>query len=118
MNEATQTGVAMAAIATISTVAGLVIGWLRDRDKLQYDQRLSSQDAQIGVLTRQNEAQAREMGELKTEIASCQQKHEAERTAKHELRDQLHTIQLKVQLMEDRAKLRHGDDAADHRPPA
>ena len=35
MNETTQTGVAMAAIAAVSTIAGLLIGWLRDRDKLR-----------------------------------------------------------------------------------
>lgn len=69
MNDATQTGVAMAAIAMISTVAGLVVGYFRDRDKLRYDNELSG-------LRAQNTAQAKQMADQDVKIAELKRTHD------------------------------------------
>lgn len=82
MNEATQTGVAMAAIGLVGTIAGLFFGWLKDRDKIKFDKKLTDQAAQIQTLTTQNATQGTQMAAQATQIATltttqadCEKKH-------------------------------------------
>lgn len=75
MTEATQTGVAMAAIGMIGTVVGLIVGVVKDRDKLKYDKKITDQDAKIAVLTIQNTQQAAEMVSLRHQHTECVEQH-------------------------------------------
>ncbi len=82
MNEATQTGVAMAAIAAVCTVAGALLGWLKERDKLQFDAKLAALQAQntnqesriLALTATQDEC---EEGQRRAEdrARSCEEKH-------------------------------------------
>lgn len=69
MNDATQTGVAMAALTMVGTVVGVVVGYFKDRDKLRYDSELSG-------LRTQNAAQAKQMSDQDTEIAVLKKTHQ------------------------------------------
>lgn len=75
MNDSTQTGVAMAAIAAVCTIVGQLFGWLRDRDKLHNDKQLTEQSVEIASLKSQNTAQAKQMSEQDTEIAELKRTH-------------------------------------------
>lgn len=69
MNEATQTGVAMAIVGMIGTVAGLLVGYFKDRDKLRYDHEL-------GGLRAQNAGQARQIEALERSTREGTEAHE------------------------------------------
>jgi hypothetical protein len=66
MDPATQQGAAMAAIGLAGTLAGLFFGWLRDRDKLRYDQ-------EFAALKTQNATQATQIATLTREHAECKE---------------------------------------------
>lgn len=86
MNDATQTGFAMAAIGLAGTIAGLFFGWLRDRDKLQYD-------AKFTALQTQNSTQAAQIATLADTQAECEKRHK-------ECEDQHKTTELRIRDIE------------------
>ncbi len=63
MNDTTQTGIAMAALAMIGTVVGTVVGYFRDRDKLRHD-------VQLKALETQNKTQAEQIATQAEQIAT------------------------------------------------
>lgn len=68
MNDATQTGVAMAVIGLLGTISGLFFGWLKDREKLRYD-------TEFAALKTQNATQATQIATLTQEHAKCQEQN-------------------------------------------
>ena len=50
MTPETQTGVAMAGIGMVGTIVGLLVGFLKDRDKLKHDAATVRRDADIAIL--------------------------------------------------------------------
>lgn len=86
MNEATQTGVAMAAIGMVGTVVGLLIGWLKDRDKLRYDAEFAKLKANWEKCNEEHTIAKKEIADL----------HARDKSDKMELQTQINT--LKQQL--------------------
>lgn len=86
MNEATQTGVAMAAIGMIGTIVGLLVGYLKDRDKLKYD-------AEFATLKANSEKCNQEHAIAKQEIANL---HARDASDKADLQSQLNALKRVV----------------------
>jgi len=120
MNDATQTGVAMAAIAMIATVMGSVISYLKDRDKLRYDNELAA-------LKHQNAGQATQLATLTVAQIECERRHR-ECEEKHQTNSQ-QIAEIRAMLLQkkdDAGELRicdiervlagKKDDTAEHRP--
>lgn len=79
-------GVGMAVCTLIGTVAGLVVGWLRDRDKLHHDTRIEKLEGQAERQSQQ--------------LADCEQRHEACDASLKSL-----SLELKARDDRDRADL-------------
>jgi len=120
MNDATQTGVAMAAIAMIATVMGSVISYLKDRDKLRYDN-------EFATLKHQNAGQATQLAILTVAQSECERRHR-ECEEKHQTNSQ-QIAEIRAMLLQkkdDAGELRicdiervlagKKDDTAEHRP--
>lgn len=75
MNDATQTGFAMAAIGLAGTIAGLFFGWLKDRDKLKFGDEVTALKAQNTVQAGQIAAQELKITSLTAIQAACEQRH-------------------------------------------
>lgn len=86
MNEATQTGAAMAAIGMVGTVVGLLIGYLKDRDKLRYDAEFAKIRAQQERCEEESKKCNEEHAIAKREIANL---HARDKTDKVELQSQI-----------------------------
>lgn len=86
MNDSTQNGAMMAGIGMLGTVIGLLIGWLRDRDKLRYDNELA--------LLKQRQK------ECEQEHAECMEKHQESTAeiAKLHQRDNVDFLALQSQI--------------------
>ncbi len=93
MNDATQTGVAMAFIAAACTIAGQFIGWLRDRDKLRYDKDLAD-------LKSQNSGQAAQITVLSAGQKACEEKHQACEQEQQSLKTDVRDIKLALAQMQ------------------
>src|SRR5215510_2379287 len=86
MDPATQQGAAMAAIGLAGTIAGLFFGWLRDRDKLQFDKKLLA-------LQGQNALQGTQIAALTASSAECEKKHKV-------CEEQHKTTELRIEEIE------------------
>ncbi len=101
MNEATQTGAAMAAIGMAGTLVGLIVGYFKDRDKLKYD-------AEFAALKNQNAGQATQIATQAVQIGALVKQHD-------ECQDRARTQDARLASIE--AALAHKkDDTAAHKP--
>jgi type II secretory pathway pseudopilin PulG len=101
MNDSTQTGVAMALIAAVCTIAGYVVGWLKDRDKLRYGEEICALKAQNTVQQSQIEANA-------TALVECKEAHDACKDMQQATNERLSGIEQALTTKKDKS---------DHVPP-
>jgi hypothetical protein len=83
MEHTTAQGLAMAGIGALGTAFGLLINWLRDRDKLRYDSKLQALEVQNGTQAEQitalidaHEACKQEHADARQKLRACAEKHE------------------------------------------
>lgn len=101
MNEATQTGVAMAAMGMIGTIVGLIVGFLKDRDKLRFD-------SDLAALKTQNTTQAAQIADNTKKLQDCEEKH----------RDceEKHVSMVERMVEIERSLAGKKDETSDHKP--
>lgn len=94
MNGDVQTGVAMAAIALISSVAGMIVGYFKDRDKLKYD-------AEFASLKNQNANQAKQIADSAGTIAVLQRDQQECLERHQECLDQHEQTERRLKALEE-----------------
>lgn len=84
----------------IGIVAGLLFGYLRDRDKLKYEKTLNDLQAQNAWQGTQLAANAVAIGELKKSHNECQEDHKATQKALDDCAKKHDSLEVRMEEIE------------------